>query len=516
MLNKPMDASKAEIVCEGFRPTLISGSLPEELIIQLGAAFLPNREYVFEITHLINLQGKEESLRFSVKGKAESESTTEIPRGIFITEVMADPPTSGILKEIRYIELYNNSGADVMMGNLVLQYRSTKYSLPQFKWAQGTFAILYPEADTPPSLSALLVPMSAFPALSGSFSLKLLDYEGWIFDELDFSSRLYGEGYPNGQASIERIAYEPAQWRRSDHPNGGTPGMHTTMLPHKEVEPRAIVINELMLSPSGTGEKYIELFNRSKQPIDISHIYLTYVNKEEAVSSKSWLPVSSSQILQPNSYLVLCPFPESLARIFPNHDASTFYERIDFPSISSTYSEVELRSHKNDALIDKVIYRKQWLGENSSDRSGYSLERISPDHDGTQRSSWQRAKSNTPDARIGGTPGVKNSVFGSSPNLSPDGGYTLWPEHPEIKDIEELNNLLRAFSSFATIEIYSLSGSLLLTAEGEAIRSTIDLISHGQAPIPTMLLLVKVSFTHPEKDPSTITYGAIWLHHCKN
>lgn len=512
-MNKSVNTSQAIITCDGHHPTIANGSSPDILIIQLGEVFQANTEYRFIITDLINLQGEKESLEFTIMGKSEDESTIEIPQGIFITELMVDPPTSGSLRDIKYIELYNNSGEDIDLGYLTLLYRNTKYELPHSKWANHTFAVAYPEANTHPTNIGLLVPLTNFPALSGTFTLRLADPDGNILDQINYSNRLYGEGFPHGKASVERVGYKPDRWLRSNHPNGGTPGLHTTMRPHVGVEARSVVINELMLSPSGTAEKYIELYNRSSSTIDVSELYLTYANKEEASSSKSWLPVINTFLLKPGEYVVLSSFPESLARIFPDHDANTFVERIDFPSISSTYSEIELRSHADDKVIDRVIYRRQWLGDDSRDRTGYSLERISPDHDGTVRNNWRRARSTDSESGIGGTPGVKNSVFGIPSDTLDDRSYISWPDTPEINDIKELYIMLQRFGDLAKLDIYTIDGAPIYSSNGTAITGILDMIRQGKAPYPTMLMVVHITFTDEEKDPPIVSYSSVWLHH---
>lgn len=509
-LNKQVNASNATVTCDGYKPTITNGESADILLIYLGASFQSNKEYQFTITGLENLQGGKENLEFSFITTDEFESKTEMPNGIFITEIMANPPTSGRLSGIKYIELYNNSGHEINLGEVILQYRSTKYPLPYYQWASGTFAVLFLESAPYPTNSALLVPLPSFPALSGSFSLKLLNVNNDKLDEVNFSDRMYGEGHKKGLASVERIAYSPDIWRRSDHPNGGTPGAHTTMLPYRSVASKSVVINELMLSPSSTGEKYIELYNTSSEVIDVSDLYLTYANKEESSSFTSWLPVNYTTKLNPGDYVVLCPFPESLLKLFPRNNPDTFIERIDFPSISPTYSEIELRSHKDDQLIDKATYRRQWLGEESGDRTGYSLERIAPLSDGTVRSNWKRASSNSHDGKGGGTPGVRNSAFGGYP--SPDGSGSTWSDTPDIQEIEQLYQMLESYSHLADLEIFTLDGALLYTTRGEEIRNILDKVRRGDTPYPTMLLVIRVVFRDEERDPATVSYGSVWLN----
>lgn len=509
-LSGPVSIREATVTCDGFQPTIYSGDKAEDIIINLGATFMPGNSYHFEIKNLIDRNGKSVDLSFQIDIQAAQPGTTITPEGIFITEVMASPPDDGPLQGIKYIEIYNNSGIQQNLALLTLYYGKTKYTLPNIALAHGAFAILYLESNPYPTRIATLVPMAEFPALSGSFALKLVGNDGRTHDSVNFNSRIYGEGVPKGKASIERVSYQPDQWRRSTNPKGGTPGLPTTLQPFNDVESKSIVINELLLSPPTTGEKYIELYNTSTKAINLADLYLTYRNKEETVSSTSWLLVPYNYLLQPNSYVVLTPYPDALARLYPEHDSQTFVERIDFPSISTTYSEVALRAHSNGEVVDQAIYRRQWLGNTSNDRTGFSLERLSPSADGTKKESWQRAQENGSNKNSGGTPGRPNSARGI-PFPSGDHLTAEWPDDP-ILTYEQIDPLLRAFAPLATLTIYSMNGDLLMTSRGEEIPNTLQSIRMGNLPFPSMLMVLVLQFQHPEKEPSNLFYRAIWLH----
>lgn len=510
-LSGPVSIREATVTCDGFQPTLYSGDKAEDIVINLGATFMPGNSYHFEIKNLIDRNGTHVDLSFQIDIESIQPGTTITPEGIFITEVMASPPDDGPLQGTKYIELYNNTGAQQNLALYTLYYGKTKYPLPNIVLAHGAFAILYLESNPYPTRVATLAPMPEFPALSGSFKLRLVGSDNKTYDEVNFNSQIYGEGVPKGKASIERVGYKPDLWRRSTNPKGGTPGLPTTLQPFKDVAPKSIVINELLLSPPTTGEKYIELFNASTQVVNLADLYLTYRNKEESITSTSWLLVPNDYLLEPNSYVVLTPYPDALARLYPEHDSHTFVERIDFPSFSTTYSEVALRAHTNGGIVDQAIYRRQWLGDTSNDRTGFSLERLSPSADGTRKESWQRAQANGTNKNTGGTPGRPNSAKGT---LLPNGDNHIaaeWPDDP-ILTYEQVDPLLQAYAALATLTIYSINGDLLMTSQGEEISNTLQSIRIGNLPFPSMLMVLVLQFQHPEKEPSNLFYRAVWLH----
>lgn len=510
-LSAPVIANNAKVTCDGFQPTVMPGATADQLVVNLGVAFAPHSVYDFTISGLQDRSGRTFSLSFVVETAGEEAGSVTIPKGIYFTEIMASPPESGPLQAVKYIELYNNSGASVQLGYFHLLYGKTKYPLPMSTLAHGAFALLYLECDPYPSRLATLVPMERFPALSSSFILSLVGDDGEVWDNVHFSSRLYGEGEHKSGASIERVTYHPDSWRRSNHPNGGTPGAHTTLMPYGSVEPGSIIINELLLSPSTTGEKFIELYNLSSQPINLADLYLTYSNKEESPLATPWLLVREEYLLQPQQYVVLSPFPEALPRHYPESNPETFLERIDFPAISPTYSEIALNDHARNQTIDQVIYRRQWLGENSTDRTGYSLERVAPTADGTLRSSWRRAIENGAKKGSGATPGVKNSADGLWHPEVPIPNSMDWPDDPQLS-YEQIEPMLQSFGSVATLTLYSLTGDLLMTAEGDAILPLLHTLKVGSAPLPTMLLIVDLQFHDPEQEPASVSYRFPWAH----
>lgn len=507
-LTGPVSIHEAKVTCDGFQPIIQPGDNPRQVIIHLGVPFKSATRYDFKVVGLVDKWGNKVTLNFTVNIVSVDDGSVTIPEGIFITEVMAAPPTDGSLNGIKYIELFNNSGKPINLALLTLLYGKTKYEIPNMVLADKAFGVLYLESDPYPTRVATLVPMTRFPALSGSFKLSLIDIEDKVLDKVNFNSQIYGEGTTKAGASVERVAYQPDLWRRSINPSGGTPGLPTMMRPYKRVAPATVVINELLLSPPTTGEKFIELYNPTNEPINLANLYLAYSNKEESNTSTSWLLVRDDYLLQPHAYVVLCPFPEALERLYPVSDPTTFVERIDFPSISTTYSEVSLHAHATKEAIDRVVYRRQWLGDESHDRSGYSLERISPSHDGTLRSSWRRASANGIQKGSGATPGVANS---NGTHAKSAVEVMDWPDHPTLS-YQSIEPMLNSFAPFATLTLYSVTGDLLMQVKEKDIYPTLLRLKRSELSLPSLLLVVDLQFHHPDKEPSTVSYRSVWAH----
>ncbi len=165
-----------------------------------------------------------------------------------------------------------------------------------------------------------------------------------------------------------------------------------------------IVINELLPDPSppvGLPEaEFIELYNNSNKIIDLANF---------TISDGGTPAVLASKILFPGSYVILCTNPDTA-------DYGAFGEvmGISMPALNNAGDNMELRD-ANGVLIHRVDYTDAWYADGSKEGDGWTLEMIDPSNPCGGGNNWRRSVSVT-----GGTPGQKNSVFGSNPdNVAP-------------------------------------------------------------------------------------------------
>lgn len=494
-LDQPVDRSEAVALVSGKACEVQYGETLSSLLVD--ASSIEGEALQLRLSGLRTLSGEMAEVTTTVERKAGESA----PDGrLLITEIMIKPPTVGPLARVQYIELYNDGKTSIDLSRIVLLYRKSKFPLPSYTLRPGSYVVLCP-SDPSLDLKSLgsALPLASFPALSGSFPLALQSSEGAIYDRVEVGAELMEPGLEDEGRSLELVSIDPPQWRLSQDYKGGTPGEPSLMRPYEGVKKGELVINEILLSPETTGEKFLELFNSSSHPIELESVYLRYRNLPTS-SASSWALTTGPYTLGVGEYVVLTPFPPALERLHPITDPSTFVERIDFPSLSPTYTEMELISRADRSVVDKAIYRRQWLGDTSKDRSHHSLERISPKSDGTRRSSWRRSS----DASEGGTPGRPNSVSGSAD------GYE-WPEDPSIS-YEQLRKLLPLYSELATLELYDLSGQQVYRCRGEAVLRVVDRLKRGLAPLPTMICVIRITIAHPSEDFPDLIYSGRWLH----
>ena len=419
---------------------------------------------------------------------------------LMISEIMIDPPSVGPLARVPYVEVCNKSTSPIDLSRVILRYRATAYELTAVSLPPGGYAVLHSSRQTLARGRFVRVPMDHFPSMSGSFTLALEGRDGQPYDRVVVDDGLHEPGLPKEGHSLERIASDPPQWRYSTAPMGGTPGEPSLMRSYAKVAPGELVVSELMLSPESVGEKYIELYNNSSHPVELDGVYLSYRSSPTS-SFSHWPLVLAPYTLPPGAFTVLTPYPPALARLYPISDRSTFVERIDFPSLSPSYSEIRLVARADREVVDQVTYRRQWLGDTTADRTKYSLERVSPKSDGTRKSSWRRAS----EATQGGTPGRANSASVESDPAS------LWPDDPRLT-YKQMMALLPIYGELATLELFTLDGQMIYRKQGREVSDLLRKLQEGRAPLPTLIVVVRVVFTHPDPDFAPLTYSGKWVH----
>lgn len=494
-LSQPVDLSRAVALVGGRETRVAYGETLREVILPVSS---PSGSGPMEvrISGMETLDGPVGEWQTSIERPSAEDRS-----GLILSEIMIDPPAVGPLARVPYVEIANRGTAPVDLGRVILRCRTTAYDLPSVTLPPGGYAVLHSSQYKLPQESAHTLPMDHFPSMSGSFALSLEGRNGQSIDRVVVDDQLREPGLQREGRSIERVESDPPQWRYSTAPMGGTPGAPSLMRPYDTLAMGALVVSELMLSPESVGEKYIELYNTSTHPIELEGVYMSFRNSPDG-SYSAWPLVVSPYTLPAKSYAVLTPYPPALERLYPLCDPSTLVERIDFPSISPTYSEISLIARADRTTIDQVVYRRQWLGDTAADRTRHSLERISPHADGTKKSAWRRAS----EASRGGTPGRLNSSSSESGS-----GEGTWPDDPHLS-YEQMMALLPLYGELATLELFTLDGQQIYRKEGGEVRPFIEKLQDGKAPLPTLIVVVRVTFTPPDPDFLPLTYSGKWVH----
>lgn len=172
-------------------------------------------------------------------------------------------------------------------------------------------------------------------------------------------------------------------------------------------QPGQLVINELFAdeTPSNglPASEFVELHNLSDKILDLTGCTFS--------SSASRGKIPDNTTIGPGEYLILAG--SSAAANY--QDFGKTVAVVSMPTLNNTGMQVFLRN-KDNVLLHTVNYKLSWYRDLTKVFGGWSLEMIDPLYYCTGALNWTASE-----AEIGGTPGVRNSVAASNPDLMPPG-----------------------------------------------------------------------------------------------
>ncbi|NLO70638.1 MAG: hypothetical protein GX102_06800 [Porphyromonadaceae bacterium] len=168
-----------------------------------------------------------------------------------------------------------------------------------------------------------------------------------------------------------------------------------------------LVINEILFDNLENSDEYFEIYNNSAKAIDLSNVFFGVRNTAGNFNLNNFFPANS--IVLPHSYLALTRQPDLVREAYkaPNEANIIFSER--WNALNNTGANFLIGSYiEGDTLIlDEVGYSAKWHHSLIRNVKGVSLERIHPELNSQDPSSWHSAASEV----NYGTPGYKNSQF---------------------------------------------------------------------------------------------------------
>lgn len=156
-----------------------------------------------------------------------------------------------------------------------------------------------------------------------------------------------------------------------------------------------VIISEIFADPTPVVAlpeyEFIELYNRSQNPIQLDGWYLTDDNT--TVNFPAY-------ILQPDSYLLIT----GASGYNAYNDKTKVLKVSGFPSLTNTGEHLTLYN-SDSTIIDDVKYSGLWYKDAEKRDGGWSLERIDRNNFCKDDVNWMASRS-----EAGGTPGSQNSV----------------------------------------------------------------------------------------------------------
>ena len=364
--------------------------------------------------------------------KPEKEKSS--PGDVLINEVMADPRGLTKLPITEYVELHNTTDHEIDLEGWTFVYDKTSIPLPDAELPAGGYAVLY-KAGREISVAdgTAEVAVKRFPAnmVNAGKPLALKDPSGTV---------IHSYTYPKAKAgrSIERG--EGDKWHLSTDPRGGTPGEENSEgAPDKpdkpdelnkpnepdateQVEPREIILNEILFDPQPRGSEYIELYNRSDRTLSTHGLAIALRKSDGHLGTRHSL-TSLATTLAPGDYLVLTSDPNGVTSLFRT-PALDVIRRFKLPALNNQGATIVLLRTADSTVVDEVTYSAKWHSSAVKIRRGVALERISPDGSSQEAANWTSASSETGY----GTPGYKNSQSGTLSRIE-EGATISEPEY---------------------------------------------------------------------------------------
>ncbi|HEX9655684.1 MAG TPA: lamin tail domain-containing protein, partial [Bacteroidota bacterium] len=219
----------------------------------------------------------------------------------------------------------------------------------------------------------------------------------------------------------------------------------------------SVLINEIMYDPLAGQAEYIELFNSTGTAISLTGWSLTDLPTPSG-SHNTYKLQGRNISISAGSYFTIAS-DSSLMNLFPTIPDSALYV-VGGGSLSlNNEGDAGVIRDILGSAIDSVLYSTSWHNPGVSDVKGRSLERINPSLPANDGRNWSTCAS-----PIGGTPGMKNSIFSSirpsnarlefQPNpFSPDGDGT--------DDFTIIHYELPLQVSVISVKIYDVRGRLI-------------------------------------------------------
>lgn len=166
-----------------------------------------------------------------------------------------------------------------------------------------------------------------------------------------------------------------------------------------------VVINEIMADPSPVvglpAVEFVELYNRSANNFDITGWQF---------SDGSSTGTIGNYVLPAGGYVIVCANADTaLFTPFGNRVGISA-----FPSLNNAGDNLKLFDASSNVL-DSVNYDLSWYQDAVKDDGGWTLELINPNAGGLCAAAGNWIASNNV---AGGTPGMQNSVFNNSPDVT--------------------------------------------------------------------------------------------------
>ncbi len=227
--------------------------------------------------------------------------------------------------------------------------------------------------------------------------------------------------------------------------------------PHRIMK-NDILISELLFNPRTGGNDFVEIYNNSKNTLDLKELTIATIKVPDSITSKKNLSINTF-LLAPDQYLVLSTDPDNVKANYHTENPQAFLKVSSLPAFNSDKGSVVILS--GESRIDQFDYSEKMHFALIKDAKGISLERSDFNRPTNEVGNFRSAA-----ASVGfATPGYRNSQFIETNFPGAEEivltSKTFSPDNDGFEDALQINYHFKEAGIVANTSIYDDKGMLI-------------------------------------------------------
>jgi len=261
----------------------------------------------------------------------------------------------------------------------------------------------------------------------------------------------------------------------------------------KQAQDGDIVINEILFNPYPNGSDFIELYNRSDHPVNISDFIVASRSDGNLKSPKRI--DSPGFVLMPGDYVAIST---DINNISATYKCGNLYKVSSLPSMPDDAGSVVLTDTAGN-VYDEINYTDKMQFALLKDLNGVSLERVDYNQPADNQANWHSA------SQLSGwaTPGLENSVH-KEVNIDTEENISLncevfSPDNDGFEDQIEITYNFDVAGYVANVTIFNAKGLKMRTLAANELLGTTgfwawDGLDDNCRRVPTGIYVIHCEF----------------------
>ncbi|MDD3490393.1 MAG: lamin tail domain-containing protein, partial [Paludibacter sp.] len=172
----------------------------------------------------------------------------------------------------------------------------------------------------------------------------------------------------------------------------------------EDAEAKDLVWNEIMFNAADNSSEYVEIFNRSNKVIKLTEMYISTRKNDGSLNTGN--KITDYLLIYPKEYAAYTTSADSVRKYHNCPQDANIY-KLNLSSLNNTSASIVLTNNTKEIIYDEFRYDEKWHHTLIKNPKGVALEKIHPELETQNISSWHSAGSNG----NYGTPGYKNSQY---------------------------------------------------------------------------------------------------------